>query len=194
MSNYHDKREGFFRSYFEKALPYSQYVATGSESQRRKWEDYTKLLTLPPHLQSLLSSFTREMNVLVMSGIWCGDCARQGPMLHTLAQATPTIHLRFIESKENPELQEELRISGAERVPVAVVLSEDFYELVRFGDRHLSVYQRKARNELGAACDPGILPPSHDELSVEMGEWGAVLERAQLLLRLAPQLRRRYGD
>ena len=36
---------------------------------------------------SLLGGFTREMKVLVISGIWCGDCVAQGPLLHHIASA-----------------------------------------------------------------------------------------------------------
>jgi hypothetical protein len=75
-----------------------------------------------------------------------------------------------------------------------VVLSEDFFEIARFGDRHLSVYRRKAKQELGAACDPGLLPPTSDELQTEVEEWVNYFERAYYLLRLAPMLRKRYQD
>lgn len=75
-----------------------------------------------------------------------------------------------------------------------VVFSEDFYELARFGDRHLSVYRRKAATELGPACETGLVPPSGEALATELAEWCDFFERLQLMLRLAPLLRQRYGD
>jgi len=77
---------------------------------------------------------------------------------------------------------------------VVVALSEDFFELARFGDRHLSVYRRKAEQEFGPACDAGILGPSESELAEELEEWSGFFERAQRMLQLAPMLRRRYND
>ena len=133
------------------------------------------------------------MNLLVLSGVWCGDCARQGPILNLIETVQPLVSCRYLDNRANPELQDELRINGAEKVPVIVVLSEDFFELARFGDRHLSVYRRKAATELGAACDPGLIAPA-DELKVEGDEWVEYLDRLQLMLRLAPMLRKRYGE
>ena len=193
-SKYYDKRSEFFRRYFEQALPYNEYVLTGTSEQQEKWRNFETAVGLRADQLSVLKSFVRKLNVLVLSGLWCGDCARQGPMLHKLETVSPTFNFRFIDNRANPELQEELRINGAEKVPVVVGLSEDFYELERFGDRHLSVYRRKLQTELGAACDPGIVTGSEGELTAELTEWISFFERLQALLRLAPLLRARYGD
>ena len=72
--------------------------------------------------------------------------------------------------------------------------SEDFFEVGRFGDRQLAAYRRKARTELGAACDAGIVPPSSDDLGEEVAQWFECFEREELLLRLSPFLRRRHND
>ena len=210
MGKYLDKREDFFRDNFNRALPYERYVkeTTPEKNYEEKWRQSQKAvaeLSLP----SVLSSFKRQMHVLVLSGIWCGDCSRQGPILNQIQLAAPVIEIRFAENSEFEELKEELRINGAEKVPVIVVLSEDFYEVARFGDRHLSVYRNKmekaglkeataneenAAKELGASCDPGIVPPIQNALQLELQEWVDFFERAQHLLRLAPALRQRYSD
>jgi thiol-disulfide isomerase/thioredoxin len=194
MSGYHDRREGFFREWFSRGIPYLEYIHSGTPQDEKKWSEMESRIQLSPSQKMRVEAWKREMPVLVLSGIWCGDCVRQGPMFHAIEQANARVQFRFIESKPNPDLQEELRICGAERVPVVVAFSEEFYEVGRFGDRHLSVYQRKAERELGPACDPGILPPDPENLSQELDEWINWLERNQLLLRLAPALRKRYGD
>ncbi len=195
MSNtYHDKRSDFFRAFFARALPYEEYLKTGPEKHQARWRNYEKLVELDASEEARIKSFVRKLNVLVVSGIWCGDCARQGPMLRLIELSSPLIQFRYLDNRENPELQEELRVNGAEKVPILVTLSEDFFELSRFGDRHLSVYRRKAARELGVACDPGVVPPEGQELVVELGEWIDYFERVQLMLRLAPLLRARYGD
>ncbi len=194
MSNktYYDKRSDFFKEAFEAALPYDEYLKTGEEKHRARWLSYQ--ITISPSEEDRLQNFNRKMNVLVMSGIWCGDCARQGPMLRKIELTSSVMSFRYFDNRKNPELQEELRLNGAEKVPVVITLSEDFFELGRFGDRHLSVYRRKAMRELGAACDPGIIPPPEDELAIETGEWIDYFERLQFMLRLSPMLRTRYGD
>jgi hypothetical protein len=193
-SPYIDKRLDFFKNYFDSGLPYDDYVSSGSDIEIEKWRGIQTRVNLSDAQKTRLGSFTRRMNILVMSGIWCGDCVRQGPMLNAISSGSQLVEARFVESRQKPELQEELRINGAHKVPVVVVLSEDFYELSRFGDRHLGVYRRKAASELGPACDAGLIGPSDEELTSELDEWLDYLERLQLMLRLAPLLRKRYGD
>ncbi len=89
---------------------------------------------------------------------------------------------------------DELRICGAKKVPVVVFLTEDFFEVERYGDRTLSVYRRKAERELGPACPVILGPQDGNEAAVEIQEWLDIFERVQLMLRLSPPLRRRYGD
>lgn len=189
-----DKKSDFFKTYFDKALSYEDFVKTGTAVQTEKWTNFAGKISLDEAQKTMLSGFTRSMNILVLSGVWCGDCARQCPMLDLMAQSSKVMNLKFIDNQTYPELRDELRVCGGSRVPMALILSEDFFEVSRFGDRQLSVYRKKALNELGAACDPGILPPPANELAEEVREWLAFVERAQLMLRLSPFLRNRYKD
>jgi len=193
-SPYFDTQSDFFRHYYELGLPYDAYIASGEANQIASVRNYESLIALTPEQQALLGSYTRRMQVLVLSGLWCGDCTRQVPMFAAIERACPPMEMRYVDSRSHPELHEKLRINGALKVPVVVVLSEDFFELARFGDRHLSVYRRKAATELGPACETGLIPPSEAALATELGEWCDFFERLQLMLKLAPMLRQRYGD
>lgn len=193
-SPYSDIRADFFRQYYTLGLPYAAYVASGEENQIVNVRNYEALIALTTAQEALLRSYVRRMHVLVVSGLWCGDCTRQIPMLAAIECACPPIEMRCLDSRSHPELHEELRINGALKVPVVVTLSEDFFELARFGDRHLSVYRRKAATECGPACETGLAPLSEEALAVELAEWCEYFERLQLMLRLAPMLRGRYGD
>jgi len=225
---YHDKRASFWREHLELALPYEEYLERSDPNHAAKWTRMAAALpALTEEQAARLRSFGRRLDVLVYSGVWCGDCVRQGPMIERIAAAAgpevagasspeiagasgpeiagasgpeiagasgPEIAVRFIERDVSEELQDELRVLGALRVPVVVFLSEDMHEIGRFGDRLLTAYCRKAERETGAACDAGLLPPSGEELVAEQGEWIDVFERMLLMLRLAPPLRARYGD
>jgi thiol-disulfide isomerase/thioredoxin len=129
-----------------------------------------------------------------MSGVWCGDCARLGPVLKAVAEATPALELRFLDRDSQPELRDLLRIAGAARVPNTLILSEDFFLVDRLGDRALATYRRMAAEKLGPLCPIGIGAPPADELRAITDELLDDLERAELTLRLSPMLRRRYGD
>ena len=92
------------------------------------------------------------------------------------------------------ELRDLLAINGGHRVPVVVFLSEDWFEVFRFGERTLSIYRRLAAEQLGPACPTGLVPPADEALAVNTAEWLAEFERAQLILRLSPRLRSKHGD
>lgn len=193
-ATYFDTHADFFQRYYLQGQPYAAYVASAEPQQVAKVRDYEAAITLTPAQEALLRSYTRRMHVLVLSGLWCGDCTRQVPMLASIERACPLIEMRYLDSRAHAELHNQLRINGALKVPVIVVLTEDFFELARFGDRHLSVYRRKSATELGPACDTGLIPPPDDVLALELAEWCDFFERLQLMLRLAPLLRQRYGD
>lgn len=193
---YYDLRSDFWRTTFHAAMDYDTYLASGDPAKAGRWRDMSaKLPTLSGEQEERLRGHDREMNVLFYSGVWCGDCARQGPMVRRIADACgPKVALRYIDRDASPELRDELRVLGATRVPIAVFLSEDFFEIGRFGDRMLTVYRAKAEREIGPACSAGILAPPPAELAAEMREWIDIFERMLLMLRLAPMLRARYGD
>ena len=134
------------------------------------------------------------MNVLCLAGAWCGDCVEQCPILQRLAEGSSRcVDLRFLDRDEHPDVQAELSICGGKRVPVAVFLSEDFYECARFGDRTLSTYRVMAASLAGAACPTGHA--FDDDLQqAQVQEWLDQFERVELMLRLSPCLRRRHED
>ena len=193
---YYDKRAGFWKDHFKRAQNYGEYLAASDTEKARRWAEMAKKIPpLTEEQRKRVAGFKRILNVLVYSGVWCGDCVRQGPMLHMIASACgENIHLRVIDRDASQELKDELRILGAMRVPVIVFLTEDFFEVGRFGDRLLATYRAKAQKELGATCETGLVPPPPDQLAAELAEWVDIVERMLLMARLSPPLRQRHGD
>ena len=191
---YYDRRAEFWKRHFEMARPYDEFVAESNQEKAQQWrENAERLPGLTPEQAERLRSWNRELNVLMYGGIWCGDCARQGPMLKRIADAAgPQVHLRVIDRETSEELQDELRILGALRVPMVVFLTEDFWEVGRFGDRLLSVYRAKAAREIGRGSPAGVLSPR--ALEADMAEWVNIFERILTMVRLSPPLRKRHGD
>lgn len=194
QSDYLDLNQGLWRRSWDQALAWDDYLTAEDPKHQDRWRAALELTSLTAEQAELLATFTRTLHCLVLSGAWCGDCVRQGPILHRLGEAAPTLEVRFIDRDAAPELTDLLRLNGAKKVPVAVFLSEDFFEVGRFGDRTLSVYRAKAKREVGAACETGIVPPETDALATEIQEWVDLSERMHLLLRTAPLVRRRYND
>ena len=193
---YFDVRSEFWQKVFDQSVGYEQYLTDSPPEKADRWREMAeKIPALTAEQADRLSGHHRRVNVLCMSGVWCGDCVRQGPMLERIAQATGgDADLRWIDRDANVDVRDELRICGAMRVPAVVFLTEDFWEIGRFGDRLLTVYRRKAQNELGAACAVPYAVPPEGELTAEQNEWVDVFERMLLMARLSPPLRQRHSD
>lgn len=182
-------------SHFESALPYDKFLDQyATPSQRARWDAMHARFALTPAQRELISSFARRMQVLCVAGAWCGDCINQCPVFDHFAQASSRIELRFLDRDAKPELRDLLAINGGHRVPVVAFLSEDWFEVCRYGERTLSIYRRMAADQLGPACPTGLVPPADEALAVNTAEWLAEFERAQLILRLSPRLRSKHGD
>lgn len=193
---YLDLREPFWRECFALAQSYEDYLESSEPRRAGNWRSLgARIPPLAPEQAARLTRHARELRVLLVSGVWCGDCVRQGPMVEQIARAAGDgVVLRVIDRDVNHRLRDEVRVLGAARVPVAVFLSEDFHEVGRFGDRTLTTYRRKAETELGAACAVPTAELPADELAAERDEWLDVFERMLLMVRLAPPLRARHGD
>ena len=185
----------FLAEKFAAALPYSHYVRTGTEEQQRRWRQVYDAAQLAAEQWKLLAQFTRDMRVLIVSGIWCGDCVQQCPLLERCAEGNrERIELRLLDRDEHRDLSGLLRINGGDRVPVVLFLAEDFELCSIVGDRTLSRYRALAAKQLGAACPLAIVPPPRDELAATLQDWLNEFERIQLLLRLSARLRQKHGD
>lgn len=180
------------KAFHDAAQSYDAYL--GDQKHGAAWRKNDSRTTLTPSQSTLLGSFVREMKVLVLSGVWCGDCAVQGPMLAAIADGSDTIDLRWLDRDAKPELVEHLAINAGHRVPTVLFMAEDYEPVSIFGDRTLSRYRSIASRQLGVACDiPGVLV-AEDEYNATLQEWLNEFERVQLLLRLSARLRQKHGD
>ena len=180
---------------FNEALPYQAFLDRhANPAQRLRWDGMHARIQLSDPQRTLLGGFVRRMPVLVPAGAWCGDCVNQCPIFDHFATASSTIDLRFLDRDARTDATEALAINGGKRVPVVLFLSEDFQEVARYGERTLSAYRKLAADQLGPACPTGLVPPSEDATRLTTQEWLNEFERAQLILRLSPKLRERYGD
>ena len=181
------------KQWYDDALPYDAYLKITPE-KAPPWRENDAKCGLSDSQQALLSSFTREMKVLVLSGVWCGDCSSQGPMLETIAKGSSQIDLRWLDRDEASELSKHLSINQGHRVPTAIFMAEDYEPVSVIGDRTLSRYRAIAARQFGASCDiPGTVIPER-EFNDTLQEWLNEFERVQLLLRLSARLRQKHGD
>lgn len=174
-------------------LGYGDYLASDS-GKAQAWRDMSARVRLTPAQRALLGSFTRRMPVICLSGIWCGDCSAQGPMLDAIAAASPAVDLRWLDRDAHAELSERITICGGRRVPTVIWMNEDFEFVSLLGDRTISRYRAMAARALGPSCPLPGAPLPDDEVAATLADWVCEFERVQLLLRLSPRLRQRHGD
>ena len=185
----------FLAEKFAAALPYERYVRTGTDEQRRRWQQVYDAARLTAEQARLVAGFARDMKVLLVSGIWCGDCVQQCPLLQRCAEANPgRIDLRLLDRDQHRDLTEMVRLNAGDRVPVALFLAEDHELCAAYGDRTLSRYRALAVKHLGPSCPTGITPPEQGELAATLQDWLNELERVQLMLRLSARLRQKHND
>ena len=192
-----------FHTAFARGHDYAAYLATATAGQRPAWDAFTAKVRLTEAQSILVRSFERRINVIVVSGTWCGDCVQQCPMLHRIAEAHPApkndpdapgIDLRFLDRDEHPEIAKPLKICGGGRVPVAVFLNEEFDFISMLGDRTLARYRVLAAAKLGPSCPLPGAPIPDDEVAATTADWLNEFERVALLLRLSPKLRAKHED
>jgi thiol-disulfide isomerase/thioredoxin len=174
-------------SHFEVALPHDEFLAKhGTPADQERWKRGREKIVLSDEQTALLKTFTRRMPVLVLAGAWCGDCAGQCPVFEAFAAVAPVLEVRYLDRDAHPAVQEELKINGGNRVPVAVFFSEDGYEVARYGERTLTAYRKLVSGVV--ALPPGV------EMGSVVGDWLREFERSQWILRLSPRLRRLHTD
>ncbi len=183
----------YLRKEFDAGLSWEAYLATDPE-RAPKWQAIYEQVNLSPPQRSLVEGFSRQIRMLCVSGIWCGDCVQQGPLIQRIAECNPTIDLKWLDRDEHAELAEQIKINGGLRVPVVIFMAEDWEPVSIYGDRTLTRYRAIADKNLGAACPLPGAPVPDDELHETLQDWLDEVERVHLLLRLSSRLRQKHGD
>lgn len=183
------------RKTFDTALVYDQYVKSGTPEQAKAWADFRADADLTAEQSTLVGGFTRQLHGIALTGIWCGDCVQQLPYLDAIEQAAGgKLPVRYADRDEHSELADRLMIAGGKRVPIVLILNEDFDVLSVEGDRTLSRYRAMAKRQLGPSCPLPGAPVPEDERIATKQDWVDAVERAHLIARLSTKLRQRYSD
>ncbi len=185
----------YLKAKHEAGKPYQAYVAAGTAQQQENWQRIYEQAKLTDAQRSLIGSFVRRVNIIAMSGVWCGDCSQQCPAIQRIAEANPeAIDLRWLERDDHKDLQQLVRINAGDRVPVLIFCAEDYEPVGWYGDRTLSRYRALAQKQLGPSCPLPGAPVSDDDLAATLQDWLDQIERVHLLLRLSGRLRQKHGD
>ena len=111
----------YLRKKFDAGLTWQQYLATDTE-RAPNWLKVYEQVDLTTEQRILVGGFSRELRMLCVSGIWCGDCVQQGPLLQRISEAGPSIDLRWVDRDEHADLAER---PGVRPRPLQVVRQQD---------------------------------------------------------------------
>lgn len=178
---------------FQSGLDWNAYMGTDPE-KAAPWLELYGNHQLDESQTRLLNGFRRTMRVLMISGIWCGDCVRQGPLLQRIAEANTCIDLRFVDRDLVPEIMGQLSINGGQRVPMVLFMAEDWEPVSVAGDRTLNYYRHMMSSKLGISCPMPGAPTDEGMIRSVTQDWIDEFERVHLLLRLSGRLRQIHGD
>jgi len=182
-------------AWHRQGLDWEAYLETGTAEQQADWRRVYEQVALESSQAELLAGFSRRMQVIVLTGIWCGDCVQQVPLLQRIAEgAGDRIDMVYLDRDLHADLQDRVMINGGRRVPVVLFAAEDFEFAGWYGDRTLSRYRRMAAEKLGAHCPLPGAEVDEDERKGVLADWLDEFERVQLLLRLSTRLREKHGD
>lgn len=181
---------------YQAGLPYREFLTKfGTPDQNAGWDNYRAQVQLSDSQIELLKSFNRQIHVLCMAGVWCGDCVQQCPIFDVFEKTSETIQIRYLDRDEDLELKNALTICGGSRVPQIVFFNEEGEVLGRNGDRTLTRYRAMAASQFGAACPTGIIGDSGDPvLNGVVQDWLNEFERMHWICRLSPKLRQKHND
>ncbi len=186
-------KAAYLKSKHDAGLDYEAYLAT-DHTKAAAWEKVYGQVELTDDQRRLIDGFVRPMRVVCVSGIWCGDCAQQGPLIQRIAEASRCIDLKWVDRDEHLDLSEQIKINAGRRVPALLFMAEDYEPVSIQGDRTLSRYRAVAAKQLGAACPLPGAPVPAEELAATLQDWLDEFERVHLLLRLSGRLREAHGD
>ena len=103
------------------------------------------------HDAEVLKGIQNDLRILVIGSDRCDDTAGNVPILAKLAEFTPKIELRILDSDSSTQYHQQFKVNGKRKTPVVLFLSKDLEELCRWVERPNAAY--KVINE---GADPSL--------------------------------------
>ena len=145
-----------WKAVFESGLEYSAWLAVAESPELRdKMEVLRQALVLEAPVVGFLGALPRPVHVLAIAEDWCGDVVRHVPVLQRLAEAAPSLSVRYLSREQHPEVFVRFLTNGGEAIPKFIFLSDRFVECGSWGPmpeacREL-ISRGKACGDVGAA-------------------------------------------
>jgi hypothetical protein len=121
------------KAYFEKALPYDEYVTLLEENLALHQQHYRKF-EISEEYANEIRRF-KPLNIIVLTEPWCGDSLAILPVVRKIAETNGKWTLKVLRRDENPELMTQFLTRGSRSVPIFLFLSDDYSLVFPWGPR-----------------------------------------------------------
>lgn len=121
------------KAYFEKALPYDEYVTLLEENLPLHQQHYRKFEISEEEAKEIKRF--KPLNIIVLTEPWCGDSLAIFPVVRKIAETNGRWTVKVLRRDENPELMAQFLTRGSRSVPIFLFLSEDYSLVFRWGPR-----------------------------------------------------------
>ena len=135
---------------WDNTVDYKKFLKNARENVELMKARYDGFQVTENHLD-LLRSIQNEIPILVIGTDRCDDTAGNVPILARIAECTPKIELRILDSDANAPYHQQFKVNGKRKTPVVLFLSTEHEELCRWVERPNAAY--KVINE---GTDPSV--------------------------------------
>lgn len=125
---------------WNKAVKYADFVKNARENIELMKARYNDFQFNESDLETL-GSIQNDIKILVIGTERCTDTAGNLPILAKMADASPKIQLRILDSDSNVDFHQQFKVNGKKKTPVVLFLSKDYEELCRWVERSNAAYR-----------------------------------------------------
>ncbi|SHH44475.1 thioredoxin family protein [Tepidibacter thalassicus] len=114
---------------FFKGLSFDKFLESAEEVYRSKMEKIKNSINMEKDLVNKIKKISKKIYILVFAEAWCPDCQINLPGVSFISDLNENIDLRIVSREGNDEAIKKYRINGKPRIPIFVIMDENFNEL-----------------------------------------------------------------
>jgi hypothetical protein len=125
---------------WDKAVTYQKFLSGARENVetiKARFNDFV----LNEEDLSELRSIQNNIRILVLGAERCNDTAGNLPILARIAESTPKVELRILDSDKHAEFHQNFKVNGKRKTPVVLFLNSNNEELCRWVERPNAAYK-----------------------------------------------------
>ncbi|MHA2025667.1 MAG: thioredoxin family protein [Candidatus Thorarchaeota archaeon] len=125
---------------WDNAVDYKKFLKSARENVELMKARYEGFQIIEQDFE-LLDSIQNELRILVIGTDRCDDTAGNLPILAKMAECSPKLEVRILDSDANARYHQNFKVNGKRKTPVVLFLSPGHEELCRWVERPNAAYK-----------------------------------------------------